>query len=70
MTGQPGSARNDDAAAPVFSSVARSQIEALDRAVWRTRFRDPLELKQAADALAASAPADSLAAALASFHHA
>lgn len=66
---QPGRAGNN-AAAPALSSVAWSQIEALDRAVWRTRFRDPLELKQAADALAAGAAADSLAAALATFHHA
>jgi hypothetical protein len=35
------------------SSVALSQLETLDRAAWRTRFRDPSELKRAADELAA-----------------
>jgi signal transduction histidine kinase/ActR/RegA family two-component response regulator len=51
-------------------SVAWSRIEALDRAAWRTRFRDPSELRLAADALAEGAPLGSLAAGLAEFHRA
>lgn len=57
-------------ASPAPTSVAWAHLEALDRAAWRTRFRDPAELKQAADALTVDAPADGLAAALAIFHHA
>ncbi len=52
------------------SSVAWSRIEALDRAAWRTRFRDPSELKLAADTLADGASPDSLAAGVAEFHRA
>lgn len=69
QAGQPEGA-GGEAVAPVLSSVAWAHLEALDRAAWRTRFRDPAELKQAADALAVGAPADSLAAGLAAFHHA
>ena len=59
-----------DGVASMQSSVAWSRVEALDRAAWRTRFRDPSELKFAADALADGAPPDSLAAGLAEFHRA
>ena len=52
------------------TSVAWSHIEALDRAAWRTRFRDPAELKLAADTLAEGALPDSLAVGLAEFHRA
>ena len=51
-------------------SVARPHIEALDRAAWRTRFRDPSELKDAADALGEGAPPDSLESGLSEFHRA
>ena len=55
-------------AAPVQLSVARRTTEALDRAAWRTRFRDPSELKQAAEALVDGAAPESLATGLAEFH--
>ena len=67
MIEQAGSAENG-VSAPSVSSLAWSDVEALDRPVWRTRFRDPQELRQAAEALAANAPADSLVAGLATFH--
>ncbi|HPV24939.1 MAG TPA: hypothetical protein PLJ65_12245, partial [Casimicrobium sp.] len=54
----------------MHSSVALSQLEALDRAAWRTRFRDPSELKRAADELAACGGPSSLEAGFASLHYA
>jgi signal transduction histidine kinase/ActR/RegA family two-component response regulator len=62
--------RGGGGGASTQTSVAWSRIEALDRAVWRTRFRDPSELKLAADALAQGEAPDSLAAGLAEFHRA
>ena len=52
------------------SSVALSQLETLDRAAWRTRFRDPSELKRAADELAACGGPMSLEAGFAALHYA
>lgn len=52
------------------SSVALPRLEALDRAAWRTRFRDPSELKRAADELAAAGDPTSLEAGLAALHYA
>ena len=59
-----------DSVESTVTSSAQARIEALDRAAWRTRFRDPSELKLAADALDEGAPPDSLATGLAEFHRA
>ncbi|TAG04728.1 MAG: hybrid sensor histidine kinase/response regulator [Betaproteobacteria bacterium] len=58
----------NNAVALTQTSVAWSRLEPLDRAAWRTRFRDPSELKRAAEAFAVGAEAGSLAIALSEFH--
>ena len=65
-SGQAGGER----LAAMDSSVALSQLETLDRAAWRTRFRDPSELKRAADELAACGGPMSLEAGFAALHYA